>query len=238
MRLHRAKGRRESGETLLEGPHLVEAAIGAGAALRTIFATSDDVAAPSLAAAAAVELLVVGADTLRRISTTETPQSPVAVVAIPDSTVVPGSRVVVAWGVGDPGNCGTLIRLAAAFGFGYLAGPESADPWSPKVLRAAAGAHFATPLGMADRLPEVRVGGRRLYATVARGGEPPGPLAENAAVLIGNEAHGLPPDVVAGCDTTITVPTTGAVESLNAATAAAIILHAGGGMRGTNLSRP
>lgn len=238
VRLHRSKGRQGSGETLLEGPHLVEAAIGAGAAIRTIFAAADDVAGRSLAATAGVELVVVDEATLRRISTTETPQSPVAVIVIPDATVVAGSRVVVAWGVGDPGNCGTLIRLAAAFGFGYLAGPHSADTWSPKVLRAAAGAHFATPLGSADSLVEVRAGGRRLYATVARGGEPPGPLAANAAVLIGSEAHGLPPEVVAACDAAITIPTTGAVESLNAAAAAAIVLYSGGGVPGTTLSRP
>jgi TrmH family RNA methyltransferase len=216
----------------------VQAAVGAGATLRTVYLTADDAVGRSLAATAGAEVVVVDEATLRRISTTETPQSPVATVVVPAGTVAAGGRVVVAWALSDPGNCGTLIRLAAGFGFGYLSGPESADPWSPKVLRSAAGAHFTTSLGAVSNLDEVRAGGRRLYATVVRGGAPPGPLENDVAVLIGNEALGLPAEVVAGCDATITIPMTGAVESLNAATAAAIVLYAGAAGPGTNLSRP
>ncbi len=238
MRLHRRRGRTESGEALLEGPHLVGAAVAGGVAVRRVFALAGDEPGRRLAADCRAELLLVDERTLGRLSTTETPQSPVAVVVIPAGTVAPGGRVVVAWGVSDPGNCGTLIRLGAAFGYGYLAGPGSADTWSPKVLRAATGAHFATPVGIVSRLEELRAGGRVLLATVARGGSIPGPLPVDAAVLVGSEAHGLPDDVVAECDRVITIPTTGAVESLNAATAAAIVLHAGAMTPGTNLSRP
>lgn len=238
IRLQRRRGRTDSGEALLEGPHLVAAAVAAGATLRRVFALAEDAAGRGLATDCGAELFVVDEATLGRLATTKTPQSPVAVLAIPEGGVEPGGRVVVAWGVSDPGNCGTLIRLGAAFGYGYLAGPGSADIWSPKVLRAASGAHFATPVGAVSRLEEARAGGRVLVATVVSGGEAPGPLPPEAAVVVGSEAHGLPEDVVAACDRTITIPTTGAVESLNAATAAAIVLHAGAMTPGTNLSRP
>lgn len=242
LRLHRARGRLDAGETLLEGPHLVEAAVAAGVPLRRVFIGPGDAEGPMLAAAAGAEQIAVDEATLRRLGTTEAPQSPIAVIANAGTPPAPGGRVLVAWGVSDPGNCGTLIRVAAAFGYGYLSGPDSADPWSPKVLRSAAGAHFAVPLGHVSSLGEARSGGREVIATVARGGGAPGPLGPSCAVLVGNEARGLPDDVVAAADRRITIPTTGAVESLNAAVAGAIIAFlgaAGGPVPGTsNLSPP
>ena len=135
--------------------------------------------------------------------------------------------MIVAWGVSDPGNCGTLIRIAAAFGYGYLSGPESADVWAPKVLRSAAGAHFSIAIGVAETLDQVRNGGRSVVASVARGGSTPGPLPAAVAVLVGSEAHGLPESVVEASDERVTIPTTGGVESLNAAMAGAILAFLG-----------
>ena len=235
VRLHRRRGRESHGATLLEGPHLLEAALAAGIEPKRVFVAGGDAAGAALARSSGGEVLLVDARTLAKLATTATPQSPVAVVAIPESDAPPGGRVLVSWGVSDPGNCGTLIRIAAAFGYGYLAGPESADVWSPKVLRAAAGAHFAARIGRVATIAEVRSGGRVVVATVARGGTPPGPLPVAAAVLVGSEAHGLPDAIVAAADLRFTIPTTGHVESLNAAVAGAIVAYVGALGTATNL---
>jgi TrmH family RNA methyltransferase len=236
-RLGRARDRRRLGRTLLEGPGLVAEAVAAGIVPETVFVLSDDGAGAELAAASRGRVLMVSEQVLARVSTTQHPQSPVAVIAIPPSSARPGRRALVAWQLGDPGNCGTLIRTAAAFGYDYLAGPGSADTWSPKVLRAAAGSHFRAGIGDADTLDDV-ASGRTLVATVVAGGDPPGPLPPDAAILIGSEPQGLPPEVVAACATAVTVPMLGGVESLNAAVAGAIVAFLGAWDPGANLTSP
>jgi TrmH family RNA methyltransferase len=236
LRLQRRPGREADGATLLEGPHLVGAAIAAGVRPRWVFVLAGDATGAELATDSGTAPLVVDERTLRKLATTETPQSPIAVVGIPAAAGLPEGRVLVAWGVGDPGNCGTLIRTAAAFGYGYVSGPGAADSWSPKVLRAAAGAHFGMKIAEIEGVAELRRGGRIVVATVARGGDPPTRLPAAAAVLVGSEAHGLPDDVVANADCRVTIPTTGAVESLNAAVAGAIVAYVGAMGTGTNLS--
>lgn len=222
-RLHRAEERRSRRLTLLEGPHLVQEAVKAGAPLVEVFALADDSDSSRWAQSAEVELVVVGEEALRRLSSTQTPQSPVAVMEIPQLALDPGRSVLVAWQISDPGNLGAMIRTAAAFGLdvGVMAG--SVDPWSPKVLRAAAGGHFQTGIGPIDdlgRLDAVTV------ATVLSGGDSPKSLPPGRlAVLIGSEAHGLPDDVVAGADLRVTIPMVGPTESLNAAAAAAILAY-------------
>ena len=222
-RLHRAEERRGRRLTLLEGPHLVEEAVKAGAPLVEIFALSDDSDSARWARSADVELVVVGEEALRRLSSTQTPQSPVAVMQIPERSLDPGRSVLVAWQISDPGNLGTMIRTAAAFGLdvGVVAG--SVDPWSPKVLRSAAGGHFQTGVGSIDDLGPLQA---IKVATVMSGGSSPRSLpAGRLALLIGSEAHGLPEEVVAGADVRVTIPMEGPTESLNAAAAAAILAY-------------
>ncbi|MBN2113778.1 MAG: RNA methyltransferase [Acidimicrobiia bacterium] len=224
--LHDPRARAQTGRALLEGPHLLGEALAAGARIERIFARADDAISREAARRVGVDLVVVDERALRRLATTEHPQSPVAVFVIPDPPPVAAGDVLVAWGVGDPGNVGTLIRSAAAFGLGFAAGPGTADPWAPKVLRAAAGGHFRTGVTRLDTLDPLRAGGRRLAATVARGGMPPAALPEMPlAILVGEEARGLPPEVVAGCDLAVTIPMPGGSESLNAAVAGAIVAY-------------
>lgn len=227
VRLHRSSGRAKSRQALLEGPMLVDAAVGHGFAVDRVFALDDDDRGRSLAAAAGVAFTSVTPEVLAKISTTKQPQSPVAVIPIPDDGVQPGGRVIVAWGLGDPGNCGTLIRAAAAFSYAFLAGPGTADLWSPKVLRAASGAHFRTPLGSVMDIEMVRAGGRVVVATVASGGDPPGSLPESAAIMVGSEPHGLAPEIVETADVRVTIPMSPGTESLNAAVAGAIVAYVG-----------
>ena len=134
--------------------------------------------------------------------------------------------MIVAWGLSDPGNVGTMIRTAAAFDwdFGYTDG--TADPWAPKVLRAGAGAHFrlnTTPVESLQILGDV---GLATVATVVSGGARPADLPTGRyALLVGEEAPGLPPDVVEQSAHKVTIPMPGGMESLNAAMAAGIVVY-------------
>lgn len=222
-RLHRAEERRSRRLTLLEGPHLVEEAAKAGAPLIEIFALPDDSDAVRWARSAEIELVLVGEEALRRLSSTQSPQSPVAVMQIPERPLDQGRSVLVAWQISDPGNLGTMIRTAAAFGLDVGVTAGAADPWSPKVLRAAAGAHFHTGVGSIEDLGALQA---IKVATVLSGGSSPRTLPPGRlALLIGSEAHGLPGGVVDHAEVRVTIPMAGATESLNAAVAAAILAY-------------
>jgi TrmH family RNA methyltransferase len=134
-----------------------------------------------------------------------------------------GPLCVALWSVGDPGNVGTILRSALAFGAGSVAfGPGSADPFGPKAVRASMGAIFSVPVArVADpaELPAPAI------ALAARQGEAlRGPL-DAATLVLGSERNGLPDDVVAGCERVAHLPIAQASESLNAAMAATVALY-------------
>lgn len=129
-------------------------------------------------------------------------------------------------GVGDPGNVGTVLRSAAAFGASCVAlGPGSADPFSPKAVRASMGAIFSVPVARAvpEQLPGTTIaldaGADRELSAVAADLVPQAEIS----VLIGAEREGLPADVIAACDHAARIPI--ATESLNAAIAASLALY-------------
>jgi len=128
--------------------------------------------------------------------------------------------VLALWRVGDPGNVGTLLRTADAFGAAVALSDGCADPLGPRALRASAGAIFRVPLTDWDDLPERRV------ALVAHGGLPlsEAPLDPPLALLLGAEREGLPDDVLARSHKA-TIPLPGEAESLNVAAAGAIALY-------------
>jgi TrmH family RNA methyltransferase len=123
-------------------------------------------------------------------------------------------------GVGDPGNVGTIIRtLDALVGGSVALGPATVDPFAPKAVRASMGSIFSRPPVRVELegTPEPRV------ALVAHGGQELDTLAGAATVCLGAEREGLPDEVVAACDRTVTIPLReGGPESLNVAAAAAI----------------
>ena len=220
-RLHRVEERRLRRQTLLEGPHLLAEAVRAGVPLVEVFALAEDAASRHWARSAEVELVAVGEEALRRLSSTRNPQSPVTVIQIPAPRLDPARSLLVAWRISDPGNLGTMIRTAAAFGLDLATMAESVDPWSPKVLRAASGGHFQTGIAAVDELKALDA---IKVAAVPSGGGPASSLPDGRlALLIGSEAHGLPVEVIAGADALVTIPMTGPTESLNAAAAAAIL---------------
>jgi TrmH family RNA methyltransferase len=161
---------------------------------------------------------------LERVASTETPQPVLAVVRMPDPApaVTGHERVVVCAGIADPGNLGTILRSAEAAGFDAVAcTPGTVDPYSPKTVRASAGALFHVPV-LVDCDPASL--GLPLIGTKAEGGQPytsadlTGPLA----LIVGSEAHGVPDDV--HVEQWISVPHAGRSESLNAAMAATLVV--------------
>jgi TrmH family RNA methyltransferase len=134
-----------------------------------------------------------------------------------------GPVCVALWGVNDPGNVGTVLRSALAFGAGSVAlGPGTADPYGSKAVRASMGAIFSVPVVRIAGVEELP--GHKL-ALAAREGRPLAELrpAGELTLVIGAEREGLPQDVVAACDDAAHIPI--ASESLNAAMAATIGLY-------------
>src|SRR4051812_27109623 len=133
-----------------------------------------------------------------------------------------GPLCVALWGVSDPGNVGTVIRSALAFGAASVAlGPGSADPYGHKAVRASMGALFSVPVARVRSVTELP--GRKV-ALVARAGDPLGPIDADVTLLVGAEREGLAADVVAACDEVRHIPIAHA-DSLNAAMAATVALY-------------
>jgi TrmH family RNA methyltransferase len=224
--LHRARERRETGLTLLEGPHLLTESLQAGVIPTRLFALADDPDTAAIAGDYDIDLHLVDQPALRRIAGTETPRGPMAVIQVPSPSTPDGAGMIVSWGVGDPGNVGTMIRTAAAFGwdFGHAAG--TADPWSPKVLRSGAGGHFRLTVVPVTSLSDLEGWGLITSATVVSGGRDPALLdAGRYALLVGAEATGLPTEVIGAASVKVTIPMPGGTESLNAGVAAAILTY-------------
>ncbi len=130
-------------------------------------------------------------------------------------------------GVGDPGNVGTVLRSAVAFGADCVAlGPGCADPHSPKAVRASMGAIFAVTLARAsdvDELPGQRIALAADAPETLRARQRDAGMSGGVTLLVGAERDGLPPDVVAACEHVARIPI--ASESLNAAMAATVALY-------------
>lgn len=157
---------------------------------------------------------------LERVASTETPQPLLAIVQTRDVALpAHASLVLVADRLGDPGNAGTIIRSAEAVGAdAVVLTPGSVDPYNPKVVRASAGSLFRVPVVAAtlDDVPLRRLGTSSHHGDDYTAVDLRGPVA----LVIGNEAHGLGDD--AAVDGWLTIPS--AVESLNAAMAATLLL--------------
>ena len=171
---------------------------------------------PSLRLRAGVD---VSADALARVSSLASGTRDVAVYAkrwTPDPTPL----CIALWGLRDPGNVGTIVRGARAFGAGSVAiGPGTADPYGAKAVRASMGAIFEVPvvrIAAVDELPSPRV------ALVARAGDEL-TAVDAATLIVGAEREGLSPDIVEGCDAVAHIPIEN--ESLNAAMAATVALY-------------
>lgn len=241
QRLARLARRREERDLqrafVVEGPALVRAALDAGAPVREVFVDQDALGRPAVAdllavLPAATDVWSVPAKLLDRVGDAVTSQGAVAVVdrvdapwPSPDRT----SFVVVLVEVSDPGNVGTLIRTAAAAGAGAVVVVGGADPTGPKVVRSSAGAVFGVDVVAGadpdEALHHLTSAGYRTLATDVHRGDAYDAvdLRGPVAVLLGNEARGLDPDLADRVHGRITIPMAGPTESLNVAMAGTVV---------------
>lgn len=226
-KLRTAKGRHESGRTMLEGPNGLEALRTSELRPAEILMLENDAATASYADEIGVDATVVSPGVLAAASDTQHPLGPVCVIDVPEPRPMRSNRTVCLVDIADPGNVGTIIRTAAAFGWDVAICGATADPWSPKALRASAGttlrvriARASDPIGDAGSL------GMASVALVVAGGDPPAALDRPIALLVGSEAHGLPQAMIERASGTVSIPMGGGVESLNAAVAVGISLYA------------
>jgi TrmH family RNA methyltransferase len=235
QRLARDAGaRRDEGRVLIEGPHLVGAYLDCGGTTEVLIVSKSGGAKreiEELVRRAGVAPVVLSDAVFRAIADADTPQGlaaeiilPVVRLSLQDST-----GCVLLDGIQDAGNVGAILRSAAAFGVrDVLLGPGCADPWSPKVLRAGMGAHFALRLG-ASRNPAAdleRFDGIAV-CTVARGGVPiaEADLRRRILWVFGAEGAGIRGELAARAGLKLTIPMPGSAESLNVAAAAAICFY-------------
>ncbi len=229
---------RASGAVAVEGFHLVEEALASEISVQTIFVAADQQSLlNTLSIPPSVEVLALPAPLLEASVTTESPQPIAALIAPPvwqwpSLLGVPTPLLVVLAGVQDPGNLGTILRSAEAFGAsGAILLHGTVSPWNPKVLRASAGSVF--------RLPTMAASAEKCFHQLAQAGIPAvaampreeaaesrcDALTPPLAIVIGSEGAGIPPEVASLCAHSVTIPCPGPVESLNAAVAASILLY-------------
>ena len=224
----------------IEGLRILEEAIRSGLRFRAVFFSNSAAAKaerllPQIGAQ--VETLLVSDQLFSSAVPSETPQGVAALVRwkefLLDDVLAKsqaGPLVAIA-GMQDPGNLGTILRSAEAFGAGgVLLGEGTVSQFNPKVVRASAGSIFRLPMvrtKLTDALGGMREGGLRLIATSSHKGRPlqdtslTGPLV----LFIGSEGAGLPRNLVAEMDEIVAIPQSQQVESLNAGVAASIVLY-------------
>ena len=222
--------RRSQKRALIEGPHLVSAFLERGLVPLSILATEAGLANPEIASLAGKRSPVVLSESVfRSVVDAENPPGIAAEIQIPDRKEEGGNRVFLE-GVQDPGNVGTIIRSAAAFGVrAVILDRDCADPWSPKALRAGMGGQFVLQISEVEDLgDEVERFEGRVVCTLPRQGVAldKADLTGTLGWLFGSEGKGVSAELQEKADLRITIPTAPATESLNVAAAAAICLYA------------
>ena len=252
----------EGAHIAIEGEHLLLEAIVTGLHIATVFirAGSEPLSARGssfldrLHLSETTEILVLPPDVFASAVSTESPQGIAALVDPPAYTLdqilnAAGTPLIlISTGLQDPGNLGTLIRSAEAFGAtGFITLPGTVSPWNQKALRASAGSVFRLPVAAAREAEVFAALQSRGIATlaaiapaVAIEGQPLAQLDLTlpTAFILGNEGSGIPPEILRRAGARVTIPTPGPVESLNAAIAGSILLYEAARQRANNSGAP
>ena len=223
--------RERRGEILLEGWKLLEAALSTGVRLRTVVLSSRAAREAERIPRGDLEIVEVEDALFRKLTTMESPEGILALAARPNRSLDELSRggaILVADQVQDPGNLGAIARVAEAAGIdGLVVVKGSVDPFAPKALRGSMGSLLRLPLFEIEELSLLSRFPFRFAALSPRGGTdfrafdwtPP------IAVLLGSESRGLSSGAAALSPAPVTIPMRGPVESLNVATAAALVAY-------------
>jgi RNA methyltransferase, TrmH family len=219
---------------VLEGAKVIAEALDAGVSLEAVFTAPEiDAVRPLLERAleAGVRVHTLQPGLIERVADTVTPQPVMAIapwIDVPLEAVRGGDFFVVCVDVRDPGNAGTVLRTAEAAGATAVVFCDgSVDVFNPKTVRASAGSLFHVPVvnggSVDDVLGALMAWGVRRLGTVARDGTPydEADLTVPVALVLGNEAHGLPDGVQ--LDELVSIPMAGSGESLNVGMAAAVL---------------
>lgn len=237
----------------IEGENLIHEAIRSGIALHTVFVSEH--ASPPDEVSGVVEIIHLADDIFASSVDTQSPQGIAALIEPPqwqlDAVLRANSKpdaqraplLLIAAGLQDPGNLGTLIRSAEAFAAtAVLTTSGTVSPWNQKAMRASAGSVLRAPvvsIEIADLTALKSRGICLLAAVAARDGEDNAipDLTQPSALMIGNEGSGLSPELLALADGRISIPTPGPVESLNAAIAGSLLLYEASRQRSAQDSR-
>lgn len=239
-RLRRRRQREREGCVLVEGVRSVSEALAAGA--EPVFAVVSPALAASEAGRALAARLEVACDTahvddgdLRELADTDHPQGALLVSREPsyEGGLLPTEgRVLVLDAVQDPGNLGTLVRSAVAFGLdGVICLDGTVDPWSPKAVRASAGHAFRIPIRKAsvDAVVAALEADEAFVLVAAADGRPAREALDAdrplSALIVGNEGAGVREELRSVASGAVAVPMAGAAESLNAGVAGSILMY-------------
>ena len=225
--LHRKKGREEHGQYLVQGRKLVQEMFAEGIRPEALYATADAASLPGMA-----DAVVMADHELARMGTLETGNEVVAVLRIPvhapPSQINADALVLALDSVGDPGNMGTIIRLADWFGVqDLLLGAGCVDPFNPKCVQSAMGSLFRVrvhEVDLPERLKILTAASVHLHRAEMNGTPAFDAALQRPAILVlGSESHGISPEVSALPGNALSVPRIGGGESLNVAMAAAAL---------------
>jgi TrmH family RNA methyltransferase len=235
--------REENGLAGIEGPNLLLEAVRAQVRFKCVFAAlGSERMVDGLGLASETEVLLMPRELLTSALATETPQPIAALIETPDwiwRDLLHGERedlakqmplFVVLAGLQDPGNLGTILRSAEAFGAsGVISLPGTVSAWNQKAVRASAGSVFRVPVlptTAEECFARLRESGVKILSTASRGtAAHEVDLAGPVALLIGNEGNGVPAELASTSDGVVAVPCPGPVESLNASVAAGVLLY-------------
>jgi TrmH family RNA methyltransferase len=236
--------RTDDGDCAIEGVRIVEEATRSGLRFRAVFFRESaqdraDRLLPQIGAH--VETLLLPDKLFDGAVPSDTPQGVAALVRLKEFSIedllerLHVGPIIVLVGLQDPGNLGTILRSAEAFGSaGVVTGEGTVSPFNSKVIRASAGSAFRLPLvvaksagGLEEIFSRFKAHGVRLIATSSHKGTPldQAKLTGAVAVFVGNEGSGVPRDLISRMDETVVIPHTPQVESLNAGVAGSIVLY-------------
>lgn len=228
--------RLSGGLVAIEGEHLLQEALRSRLALKTVF-VNERREVPEIVPKG-IEIIRLADELFASVAETQSPQGIAALLVPPvwkldDLFTSENALVLIAAGVQDPGNMGTLVRSAEAFGAtGVLTTPSTVSAWNQKALRASVGSVFRVPVVAVDasEIEAMKPRGLRLIAAVGAQNEDvcdahEMDLTTSCGLMIGNEGSGIAQEWIQMSDARVTIPCPGPVESLNAGVAGSLLLY-------------